>query len=123
VDGAAAGGVVGALLVGAGFVGAGACAVGAAALVAGAGACVVGAGAGVVGAGVVAAAACVPRGCVVLAAAAVRVAGWLGVSVAVAETVVVRPAFVPLPGDDPPEWAATTMMTSARPASSPVSAL
>jgi hypothetical protein len=54
------------------------------------------------------------------------VAWWLGVFVAVGEVVVVRPAAVPLPGDegDLPEFAAATpMMISATRPRSPVSAL
>ena len=74
------------------------------------------------------AAACVFSGfvfCAADAADAVFVAWWLGVSVAVAEVVVVRPAVVPLPGEegDPPDCAATMMMISATKARSPVSAL
>lgn len=94
--------------------------------VVGLGACVVGAGARVVGAGEVAtAAACVALGCAGDAAAVAFVAWWLGVPVAVAAAVAVRPAGVPLGGeeDGPPDRAAAMMMISATTARSPVSAL
>jgi hypothetical protein len=94
---------------------------------------VVRAAAGVVGAAGAGVDACDAVGVVcvffggVFCAAAVCVARWLwlAASVAVAEGVVVRPAVVPLPGEDgdPPELAATMTMISATNARNPVSAL
>jgi hypothetical protein len=68
---------------------------------------------------------CVSAGWLGCAAAAAFVAWWLGVPGAVAESVVVRPAFVPLPGDegDRPEFAAAMMIARAMKARNPVSAL
>ena len=98
------------------------------------GACAVGAGAAAVVAGtgdVAGAAGCVFSGgacravAVAFGAVAVAVAWWLGDPVAVAEAVPVKPAFVPLPGDegDRPAFAAPMMSTRAAKARHPVSTL
>jgi hypothetical protein len=104
-------------VVGAGAEGAGACADGG-------DECVAAGAAGCVCAGRVCAG-CVGAGCVGCAAAAACVAWWLGVFVAVGEAVDVRPAVVPLPGDegDLPEFAAAMMMTRPTRARIAVSAL